>query len=434
MEATSRDAGKRFGGVRQAAFFAVISVFMISILAQCAPVLASVVGGQVGASANPGGTAPPATNHAPPAPALLSPTNGSSTDATAVTFRWNAVNDQDGNVVSYRLDVDTRSDFSARYSVMGNDATEIMPLNNNTRYYWRVGAYDGKVFNFSDTWQFSIGFHTTPPATNQTNGTNSTNTTVTPLTAPALTAPANAAEINASPTLSWSAVNGSAGYELLAWKSGNTTMAINATSSSASYSTASKNLTEGTYSWKVRALGSVPAATSAWSSEWSFKLNFSSATAQNQTQPPAPRCGDGTCNSGESCSSCSSDCGQCPSSSSSSSGGGGGGGGGGSSASTIRTNTTSTNQSASNASNAFSGGSDSASSIIILEGTNDTQAAQGGNDTGTNETVNAGSEAAGTQMTGLAGAVAAYGPYAAGALALIAVLYIFFTKFGISWS
>jgi len=47
----------------------------------------------------------------------------------------------------------------------------------------------------------------------------------------------------------------------------------------------------------------------------------------------APYCGDGLCNSGETCTDCSQDCGACSSSSSSSSSGGGGGGGGGGSSS-----------------------------------------------------------------------------------------------------
>ncbi len=42
-------------------------------------------------------------------------------------------------------------------------------------------------------------------------------------------------------------------------------------------------------------------------------------------------CGDGTCNSGETCSSCVGDCGACPVTTGGSGGGGGGGGGGGSS-------------------------------------------------------------------------------------------------------
>jgi hypothetical protein len=40
------------------------------------------------------------------------------------------------------------------------------------------------------------------------------------------------------------------------------------------------------------------------------------------------KCGDGSCNGGESCSSCSSDCGACPAAPSGGSSGGGGGGGG----------------------------------------------------------------------------------------------------------
>jgi uncharacterized membrane protein YgcG len=52
----------------------------------------------------------------------------------------------------------------------------------------------------------------------------------------------------------------------------------------------------------------------------------------------APKCGDGICNNGETCSSCSQDCGACPPSGGGSSGGGGGGGGGGSSSSRSSSN------------------------------------------------------------------------------------------------
>jgi len=442
MEANAPGAGKRFSAVL---FTVAISLFMVSLLV--AQVQAAVVGGQVGASANPGGSTGPAVNHAPPAPTLVSPVNGSSNDTTTVVFRWNTVNDQDGNMVSYRLDVDTRSDFSARYSVMGNDATELMPLTNNTHYYWRVGAYDGKVFNFSDTWQFSIGFHTTPPATNQTNNTNSTNTTVTKLTTPTLTSPTNAAEINASPTLSWSSVTNATSYELLLWKTATpSTMIVNTTSTSASYSTVSKNLAEGTYAWKVRALGSVPAATSAWSSEWTFKLNFSYAQANNQTTcTPSWSCSSWSTCSGTQTRTCTdaNSCGtttnrpalsqSCTVTTTSGSSGGGGGGGGGSTTRTTTTNTTNNtttntamNQSTSNTSSSSIGGSDT---IIIEEEVNETTQA----DVTTNETVGAPSDVAGTQLTGLAGAAVAYGPYAAGLLAVIAVVYLFFTRFGVSF-
>jgi len=79
------------------------------------------------------------------------------------------------------------------------------------------------------------------------------------------------------------------------------------------------NLNNGNYALKVLGINQV---FQIGSNEGSFTINV-------------PYCGNGVCNTGESCSSCSADCGSCSSSSSASGGGGGSsssssGGGGGS--------------------------------------------------------------------------------------------------------
>ena len=83
----------------------------------------------------------------PPAPALISPTNG-ATLAQPMTLRWSAVSDPDGPIESYVWQVGTTSSFSLVIASGFTDARNGDPIPTqdrlsglpNATYFWRVKA------------------------------------------------------------------------------------------------------------------------------------------------------------------------------------------------------------------------------------------------------------------------------------------------------
>jgi hypothetical protein len=348
----------------------------------------------------------------------VSPANGTLLNKTSVAFSWKSAADPDGDHVSYRLDVDTEPDFEGRYSIATDALTETLELANQSRYYWRAGAWDGYNLTFSGVREFSIGLYPDggekPPA----------------LAAPLLVSPAEAATLNASPLLEWQGVNGASSYNLIVWKpSLPGSPVVNASTSSTSYNTSGRGLSEGTYLWKVRASGN--GSESPYSAERSFRLNFTYGSSQgNETgtqdngNVTQAYCGDGTCGQGEACSSCPDDCGACPAGGDVSGGSGGGSSGGGSGGSY------GTGSSASGSSGAPTGGSATEqpkeqeagkenNSIVILDD---------GGDGAREET-----PPAGLDLTGLVSGLAPYAAYVIVAAVAIGVLALFLSKYSISW-
>jgi len=80
----------------------------------------------------------------------------------------------------------------------------------------------------------------------------------------------------------------------------NQTTIISGTSNSTTWTL---SLANGNYTWNCLAYDN--ASQTDWNINRTIKINY--------TAPPAPSCGDGTCNGAESCSSCEADCGACPS-------------------------------------------------------------------------------------------------------------------------
>jgi hypothetical protein len=97
-------------------------------------------------------------NTAPPAPALVSPSNGAVLSDNTPTFEWTSVSDPSG--VTYDIQVDNDPDFSSpEVNVAGlTDNTYTSSALAYEGYSWRVRAVDGagNIGNWSDVWQFTI--------------------------------------------------------------------------------------------------------------------------------------------------------------------------------------------------------------------------------------------------------------------------------------
>lgn len=195
---------------------------------------------------------PPPAPDSPSKPVLQSPANGATGQSISPTLAWYAVETAE----TYRLQVATDSNFYFVELDQENIVTmsyQVGPLLNNTKYYWRVKAYNG---NGSSYWSDKRSFTTQSPA----------NAPPTPI----LASPANGAtNISTSPTLSWNSSTGATSYRLqVANNSGFSTLVFD----NAAITATSKQVTALSYStiyyWRVNASNNN--GTSAWSSARSF--------------------------------------------------------------------------------------------------------------------------------------------------------------------
>jgi hypothetical protein len=104
-------------------------------------------------------------NHTPGTPALLSPTDGMQVDETAALV-WQPSTDIDsGDVVTYRLEISTSSNFGTLHITQDSigstfavleELTQASKLQRYGLYYWRVRAGDnlGAVSAYSNTFYF----------------------------------------------------------------------------------------------------------------------------------------------------------------------------------------------------------------------------------------------------------------------------------------
>ena len=100
----------------------------------------------------------------PQAPTLTSPANGATDVSVSPTLRW--INSGAGTT-KYQLQVDNNNNFSSpvyNNSSVAQTYRTVSSLANDTRYYWRVRAYNGVWGNWSAvrnfvtvTWSASIG-------------------------------------------------------------------------------------------------------------------------------------------------------------------------------------------------------------------------------------------------------------------------------------
>ena len=199
----------------------------------------------------------------PDIPAVVSPVNLSTTQPVNITLSWN----QSANAATYGIQVSTISSFATfviNETGLINPTKSLTGLSQGTTYYWRINAT-----NTSGTSQWSPAY--------------SFSTVAAPVilpTAPTLISPANLSTAQlTSPTLSWSAVNGTINYGLQISTNANFSTTIVNLTGLTTLNTLVSGLTAGTtYYWRVNASNSAGAG--PWSAVFSF------ATATVVTPPP----------------------------------------------------------------------------------------------------------------------------------------------------
>ena len=180
-------------------------------------------------------------------PTLLSPTNGLSSQPTALTLTWNTAL----GATSYGVQVSTSAVFTttvlSQAGITGASKAAT-GLGNNTTYYWWTNATNSIGTSlWSSVWSFTTGFG-----------------------APTLAAPSNGSTGQSiSPTLSWNTVTGATSYNVLVSTSTSFTTTIANQTSLTGLSASVSGLANGTpYYWEANAMNT--GETSAWSNVWSF--------------------------------------------------------------------------------------------------------------------------------------------------------------------
>jgi|GEM_PF-4150297 len=127
-------------------------------------------------------------NRPPTAPQLLAPINGNEGNLIEQTLSWGRSTDPDGDPVSYRLFIGQSPDNFLNYGIINGRSRYIFgnAIPNNTTFYWKVVATDGKGGETSsELWTYK---------THDFSGSIK----------PALKSPANlSTNVSLNPTLEW---------------------------------------------------------------------------------------------------------------------------------------------------------------------------------------------------------------------------------------
>ncbi len=196
---------------------------------------------------------------APPAPNLVSPTSGATTDVSTPTFDWSDVTDLSGVTYTFKITglkalghLTKTGLTSSTYTLTSDEA-----LAAGT-YPWQVRAIDnaGNKGNWSENWSLTVTTYVSPPSGS------------TPPPTPSLVSPTDETRTeDNTPTFDWSDVTDPGGvtYTLeiidTLTKTGLTASTYTLTSDEA--------LAAGTYSWRVRAIDGA-GNVGEWSSTWSL--------------------------------------------------------------------------------------------------------------------------------------------------------------------
>ncbi|MBI2933694.1 MAG: S8 family serine peptidase [Planctomycetes bacterium] len=198
---------------------------------------------------------PPSDTMPPAAPALVSPSDGSTTSDATPTFDWTDVTDPSG--VAYRIQVDNNADFSSpaidASGLASSTYTSASTLATGG-YSWRVRAVDGA--GNAGAWSAVRALSIAPPMD------------TTPPAAPALVSPANGSSTSdTTPTFDWADVMDPSGVAYRIQVDNNvdfSSAAIDASGLASSTYTPTSALAAGGYSWRVRAVDGAGNA-GAWS-------------------------------------------------------------------------------------------------------------------------------------------------------------------------
>src|SRR6267143_2172689 len=186
----------------------------------------------------------------PPAPALLSPGNNATGQATTLTCRWNS----SSGAAKYRYQLATDSGFVNKAvddSTLTDTTRAVANLANSTTYFWRVRASNGAGSGaYSSAWKF---------------------TTIVALpSSPALAAPVNGAACQSTAlTLTWTAAPRAVQYRVQVALDSSFATKILDDSTVTTLSRQLTSLTGGTkYFWRVAS--SNAAGSSPYSAVWAF--------------------------------------------------------------------------------------------------------------------------------------------------------------------
>lgn len=91
-------------------------------------------------------------NNAPSTPSYTYPAKAATDVSKNVTFSWTC-SDPDGDALTYYLYCGTSTSTLSKYTT--NNKSYTLSLDANTKYYWRVDAYDGKTTTTGPTWYFT---------------------------------------------------------------------------------------------------------------------------------------------------------------------------------------------------------------------------------------------------------------------------------------
>ena len=210
-----------------------------------------------------------ATNNAPTAPVLGSPTNSSEVTNIAPTLVVTNSTDIDHDTLSYTFEIDTVNTFNSAgkqtsgLTAEGAGTTNWSPaaLADNTTYYWRAKANDGLADSpWMTTGQFFVNIANDAPSV------------------PTLSNPANNSQVTVlAPTLSVNAAtdidNDSITYEYEVYSDSGLTSKVTGTIGATTSWTLSTALSDNTnYYWRARAVD-VHGLAGGWLATSSFFVN-----------------------------------------------------------------------------------------------------------------------------------------------------------------
>jgi MYXO-CTERM domain-containing protein len=103
-------------------------------------------------------------NKLPSAPVIINPVDGSTVNVTTVALTWNQSSDEDGDTLTYEVQVSDKADFSTTFfnagslPAGGEDTVEVQleNLTEDTTFYARVRANDGQGFGEYGTVEFTV--------------------------------------------------------------------------------------------------------------------------------------------------------------------------------------------------------------------------------------------------------------------------------------
>ncbi|WP_242204098.1 fibronectin type III domain-containing protein [Aestuariivivens insulae] len=104
-----------------------------------------------------GDPGPDPVNTAPTVPTQVYPLSNTLCIDNNVVFEWNASTDNEGNAITYRVEVSENSDFSTlAHDVSSSSTSRVITLEKGKSYYWRIKARDvkGEESAYSSVGQF----------------------------------------------------------------------------------------------------------------------------------------------------------------------------------------------------------------------------------------------------------------------------------------